>query len=73
MRHLCTDSVQCDVELICGYDNATKSTGFNRNPSATAAPKICLCDEDNGYVEDVEDNNCNGNKSKLFSQFKTFF
>lgn len=21
--------------------------------------KICLCDEDNGYTEDVEDNACN--------------
>lgn len=67
LRHLCTDDKQCDDELICGMDNATKSTGFNRNPQ-TQAPKICLCDEDNGYTEDVEDNNCNG-KHKIHSFF----
>lgn len=59
LRHLCNDDKQCDDDLICGVDNATKSTGFNRNPSSSA-PKICLCDEENGYSEDVEDNNCNG-------------
>lgn len=58
LRHLCNDDKQCDDELICGHDNATKSTGFNRNPQQT--PKICLCDEENGYTEDVEDNNCSG-------------
>lgn len=59
LRHLCNDDKQCDDDLICSVDNATKSTGFNRNPSSSA-PKICLCDEENGYSEDVEDNNCNG-------------
>lgn len=60
MRHLCDDSNECDYDLICGHDNATKSTGLNRNPSKSTPPKICLCDEDNGYTEDIEDNNCNG-------------
>lgn len=60
LRHMCTDSNQCDTELICGHDNQTKSTGFNRNPSSTSTPKICLCDEENGYQEDFEDNNCSG-------------
>lgn len=67
LRHLCVDSEQCDIEMICVVENATKSTGFGRNPNAVSATKICLCDEENGYKEDVEDNRCNGNFVFLFS------
>lgn len=67
LRHQCTDSNQCDDDLICGVDNATKSTGFNRNPSPQLSAKVCLCDEENGYTEDVEDNACNGNENSNIS------
>lgn len=61
LRHACEESNDCDDEMLCGYDNVTKSTGFNRSPSkSTPQLKICLCDEANGYTEDIEDNNCNG-------------
>lgn len=58
---MCTDSDQCDIELICGNDNiTTKLTGFNRNTNVIATSKICLCDEENGWKEDIEDNRCDG-------------
>lgn len=60
LRHQCVDNDQCDIEMICLAENATKSTGFGRNPNAISASKICLCDEENGYKEDVDDNHCNG-------------
>lgn len=59
LRHMCQEDRQCDDELICGFENITRTTGFNRSPNAANAPKICLCDEGNGYTEDVEDNDCN--------------
>lgn len=59
---MCIDSNQCEDEMICVGDNTTKSTGFNRNTNSQAPPvqKICLCDEENGFTEDVQDNRCNG-------------
>lgn len=59
LRHMCQEDRQCDDELICGFENITRTTGFNRSPNAGSSPKICLCDEGNGYTEDAEDNDCN--------------
>lgn len=61
------DNSQCEEDMICSIDNATKtSTGFNRN-SNTNFPqpqvKVCLCDEANGIVEDKY-NSCNGTSKK---------
>lgn len=61
LRHMCVDTNQCEDEMVCAADNSTKSTGFNRNSnSGPPAAKICLCDEENGFTEDVQDNRCNG-------------
>lgn len=65
---MCIDSNQCEDEMICMAENMTKvttGTGFNRNTNNNhvAAPtKICLCDEELGYVEDVQDSRCNSGK-----------
>ncbi|KAJ6638600.1 hypothetical protein Bhyg_11337 [Pseudolycoriella hygida] len=63
LHHLCTDNSQCEEDMICGMENATKTTGFNRN-SNTNFPqpqnKVCLCDEANGIVEEVKYHSCNG-------------
>lgn len=56
LRHVCSNSVDCDDGMLCAVDtNNTKSTYGNRNQNQ---PQVCLCDE--GYTEDVEDNNCSG-------------
>ncbi|XP_031631297.1 uncharacterized protein LOC116345767 [Contarinia nasturtii] len=66
LRHVCNDDAQCGDELVCGFENATKTTGFNRNPSAITPIKICLCDEISGFTEDIEDNTCN-DSGRLFA------
>lgn len=62
---MCIDSNQCEDEMVCMAENATKptSTGFNRNSNSNnvTPTRICLCDEELGYVEDVQDGRCNGN------------
>lgn len=60
---MCTDSNQCEDEMICVAENVTKTTttGLSRNQHQQPPPsKVCLCDEENGFVEDPEDNRCNG-------------
>ena len=62
LRHICVDSNQCEDEMICVSENVTKTTtGFNRNSNNNApTTKVCLCDEENGFQEDLRDNRCNG-------------
>lgn len=55
---MCIDSEECGDELVCSVDNSTKTTGINKNTNPTQ--KICLCAEENGFVEDKEDNACSG-------------
>lgn len=55
---MCSNSDDCDVYLICGTENVTRSTAWNRNIGNDI--KVCLCDEENGYKEDAVDNDCNG-------------
>lgn len=44
--------------MLCAVDtNNTKTAQGNRNQNQ---PQVCLCNGDEGYAEDVEDNNCNG-------------
>lgn len=56
---MCSNSDECDYDLICGAENVTKSTAWNRNNNVNEL-KICLCDEENGFKEDHVDNDCNG-------------
>lgn len=47
--------------MICVAENVTKTTGFTRQQHNQPPPsKVCLCDEENGFAEDLEDNRCNG-------------
>lgn len=58
LRHVCSNSDDCDDGMLCAHDtNNTKSAFGNRNPNQ---PQVCLCNGDEGYAEDIEDNNCNG-------------
>lgn len=59
LRHVCSNSEECDEGMLCSPDvNNTKPAFGNRNQ-----PQVCLCNSESGYSEDVEDNTCNG---KLF-------
>lgn len=58
LRHMCSNTDECDDGMICTVDtNATKSYQFNQNRNL---PPVCLCNGEDGYTEDKEDNNCNG-------------
>lgn len=55
---MCNGHDECDEGMLCTIDtNATKSYGFNRNQNVY---QVCLCNVDEGYQEDKDDNNCNG-------------
>jgi hypothetical protein len=48
--------------MVCRENNATKSTlgSFSKDRLPTAKEKLCFCDEDNGYMENIIDKHCNG-------------
>lgn len=53
---MCNAEDQCDEGMICASDNSTRSQvalGFRGT-----SPKLCLCDENEGYTED--NNECSG-------------
>lgn len=56
LRHVCSNGDECDEGMLCAIDtNSTKYGNRNQNQ-----PQVCLCNGDDGFTEDVEDNNCNG-------------
>lgn len=47
--------------MICRENNITKSTllsGKDKNPKK--GEKLCFCDEENGFMENVIEKHCNG-------------
>lgn len=64
LRHVCSNNDECDDGMLCAVDrNNTKSTHGNQNQNQ---PQVCLCNGDDGYKEDVEDNSCNGKSCTLY-------
>lgn len=71
LNHLCTDTMQCDIGMICGMKNVTTKTTTlvtsktfmtsNMLHNNNTNYKMCLCDKELGYVEDKHDyRHCNG-------------
>lgn len=62
---MCTDTNDCEENLICVMENATKpaTSGFGsqRAPQYSNV-KVCECDVENGSVENPRDGSCSGNK-----------
>jgi hypothetical protein len=61
LRHQCRRNEDCEDNMICRENNGTKTTllgsitkEFNR------AEKLCLCDEEMGYMENIVEKHCNG-------------
>lgn len=50
--------------MICANENSTKPITFNTlgNKNNSMAMKVCLCDEENGYYEDIDDHVCSGKR-----------
>lgn len=59
LKHLCTDTMQCDVGMSCTTENVPKATLGSSKPGVTGAGqnnngyKVCLCDKELGYEEDA--------------------
>lgn len=51
--------------MICRENNSTKTTlgSFSKDKQLSNKDKLCLCDEENGYMENIIEKHCNG-KSK---------
>lgn len=60
LRHQCGDTDDCEDYMICRADNATKTTLAKGVKDYSMKEKLCLCDEDNGYVENIVDKHCSG-------------
>ncbi|XP_075147863.1 oogenesis-related protein sosie [Haematobia irritans] len=58
LRHKCNSSNECEDGLICTYENTNRTIGVAKFMSSKA--KMCLCDNENGYWEDVHHDICSG-------------
>ncbi|XP_062535464.1 uncharacterized protein LOC134204699, partial [Armigeres subalbatus] len=77
LNHLCTDTLQCDIGMICAIKNITKTTTLvtsktfmtsNMLHNNNTNYKMCLCDKEIGYVEDKHDyRHCSGAIAAIFS------
>lgn len=46
--------------MICRENNSTKTTILGSFSKDTNREKLCLCDEDNGWMENLIENHCSG-------------
>lgn len=53
--------MECDDNMLCKADNFTKTTILGNMNNKDANVKVCLCDDESGYIE--QDGQCNGNFS----------
>lgn len=50
LRHKCNSNNDCEDGMVCQFDN-NRTIGVSKFMSSKT--KLCLCDNDNGYVEDI--------------------
>ncbi|XP_055590149.1 uncharacterized protein LOC129742289 [Uranotaenia lowii] len=69
LRHLCQNTMQCDIGMTCAVENITKTTTLvmsktfatSNSANNTNNFKVCLCDKDLGFAEDPHDlRHCSG-------------
>ncbi|TMW42536.1 hypothetical protein DOY81_012384, partial [Sarcophaga bullata] len=58
LRHKCVSSNDCEDGLVCQYENSNRTIGVAKFMSTKT--KICLCDNENGYFEDLVHDICSG-------------
>lgn len=59
--------------MICRADNATKATLAKGAKDYSMKEKLCLCDEENGYVENIVDKHCSGKQHLVTFRFTLFY
>lgn len=63
LRHKCNSNNDCEDGMVCQFDN-NRTIGVSKFMSSKT--KLCLCDNDNGYVEDILHDICSGGKIKKY-------
>ncbi|XP_070137895.1 uncharacterized protein sosie isoform X3 [Drosophila bipectinata] len=58
LRHKCNSNNDCEDGMVCQYENSNRTIGVSKFMSSKT--KLCLCDNDNGYVEDILHDICSG-------------
>uniref|UniRef100_A0A1I8M2F8 Uncharacterized protein n=1 Tax=Musca domestica TaxID=7370 RepID=A0A1I8M2F8_MUSDO len=58
LRHRCSGNYECEDGLICTYENTNRTIGVAKFMSSKT--KLCLCDNERGYFEDVHRDICSG-------------
>ncbi|EDX15850.1 GD15183 [Drosophila simulans] len=58
LRHKCNSNNDCEDGMVCQYENSNRTIGVAKFMSSKT--KLCLCDNDNGYVEDILHDICSG-------------
>ncbi|CRL03030.1 CLUMA_CG016475, isoform A [Clunio marinus] len=59
LRHQCRRTEDCEDYMVCRENNSTKTTLGSLSKDSGIREKLCLCDEDNGYMENIIENHCN--------------
>uniref|UniRef100_A0A336L3L3 CSON002765 protein n=1 Tax=Culicoides sonorensis TaxID=179676 RepID=A0A336L3L3_CULSO len=60
LRHLCQELINCEDGMVCAVENATKPAAFGAKVQPVSQYKVCLCDEADGWVEDLRGTHCSG-------------
>lgn len=60
LHHKCNSTLECEDGLICTHENMNRTIGVAKFMSPKN--KLCLCDNENGYWEDVHHDICSGGK-----------
>ncbi|CAD6995282.1 unnamed protein product [Ceratitis capitata] len=57
LRHKCSSSHECEDGLVCQFESLNRTIGVSKFISKT---KLCLCDNESGFFEDVLRDICSG-------------
>lgn len=58
LRHQCRKTEECEDYMICRENNSTKTT-LGSIAKESSKDRLCLCDEESGYMENIVENHCN--------------
>lgn len=71
LRHQCKKTEDCEDNMICSMVNGTKTTILGSlSKDNSNRDRLCLCDEDGGYMENIIEKHCNGESLKFGISFR---
>jgi hypothetical protein len=63
LRHQCRRTDDCEDYMTCRVNNSTKTTILSSiSKDNSKKEMLCLCDEESGYMENIYDKHCNGER-----------